>query len=780
MNFKVFKYNSAMNSYISTLCDIFLSKSLRDESLIDRLYYHSRRSMLALSAFTIGVTYYLYKTLGIPIVVWGMFLVLLASGRWMLVGYYDKHKHDKSLAQWHRLFSRLTIVTALAVSLLGWYFIPHADTVDRLFIIAALMGVTGGAMNLLFPDIRMMLVYVSIVLLPLIVTLFLMGGKLNILLMILLVLYYVTQLIIGYNTYRQNMDVIAHQQAVDKAKNQLYKEREALEYFYKQAPIGIYFYDVNLVVTDCNDAFLELFHLRKEEIVGIDLHILPDNSPLKIMTAALTDGVQHYVGPYHSLKGLHYWIDAQIFPLHDNNNKVVGGVVMIENKTKEHEAKRMLEYLAMHDPLTGLSNRYGFKEYMKSVIKDKKHQNTCSMLFYLDLDRFKQINDSLGHTFGDHLLKAIAKRLKELVPPEANLTRLGGDEFVIVLPFISGNPNEAKTKAKMFAETIHEVFETPFHLDGVRLYIKSSIGIVLIEPGFDNIDEIVRHADISMYQAKKKGEDHISFYNNELDKERKEVFALQQDLIHALEHDAFELYLQPIVTIDNNTVKAAEALIRWHHPEHGIMQPIEFIPLAIELGVIGEIGWWVLDQVCQTIDTWRKSGDWDLEYISINFNAKQLITEDFIDHFFAKLEKYNVNPEDIKMEITETSLIDNFALTQEVIKEMQNRGIKCVIDDFGTGYSSLSYLKKLSFSVLKIDKEFIFDLENDEGNKTLIRTIVEIARQFNYTVVVEGIEKEEQRDIIRKIDDRLSYQGYLVSKPIPIDTFKKEFIKKKK
>ena len=303
---------------------------------------------------------------------------------------------------------------------------------------------------------------------------------------------------------------------------------------------------------------------------------------------------------------------------------------------------------------------------------------------------------------------------------------------------------------------------------------------MLIEPGFSNVDEIVRHADISMYQAKKKGEEHISFYNNELDKERKQVFALQQDLIHALERDAFELYLQPIVTIDDNTVKAAEALIRWHHPEHGLMQPVEFIPLAIELGVIGDIGWWVLRKVCQTIDAWKRSGDWDLEYISINFNAKQLITEDFVEHFFAELEKYNVEPADIKVEITETSLIDNFSLTQEVIREMQKRGIKCVIDDFGTGYSSLSYLKKLSFSVLKIDREFIFDLENNEGNETLIRTIVEIARQFNYTVVVEGIEKEEQRDIIRKIDDRLSYQGFLVSQPIPIGEFKEEFIKKKK
>ncbi len=768
-----------MNTLITNLFGIFLSSELRNKQMINRLYQHSRRSMVALFLFTLVLAYYLYPSIGTPILIWGAVMTLLAVSRWLLVGYYERHKASRSLEWWHRLFLRLTLLTALVVSLLGWCFIWDVDMDGKLFIIATLIGLTGGAMSSLFPDIRIMLMYVSIILIPLAVTLLIIDGSLFPL-TLLLMLYYLTQLVIAYNTYKQNRDIVAHQEAISMAQTQLYKDREALEYFYKQAPIGIYFYDLDLVVTDCNDAFLELFHLSREEIVGVDLHTLPDESPLKVMTDALDKGVQHYVGPYHSMKGLHFWVDAQAFPLHDHNNNVIGGVVMIENKTKEHEAKEMLEYLAMHDSLTGLSNRYGFRDYMESLVQDERHKDACSLLFYLDLDRFKQINDSLGHTFGDHLLKAIANRLKEVVPPDANLTRLGGDEFVIVLPFISTVLDDAKTKAKAFAKTIHEVFEKPFHLEGIRLYVKSSIGIVLIEPGFDNIDEIVRHADISMYQAKKKGEEHISFYNNELDAERRQVFALQQDLIHALENDAFELYLQPIVTIDNNTVKAAEALIRWHHPEHGLMQPVEFIPLAIELGIISEIGWWVLAKVCETIEAWKKSGDWDLEYISINFNAKQLIKENFIEHFFAELEKHEIDPSDIKVEITETSLIDNFVLTQEVIREMQNRGIKCVIDDFGTGYSSLSYLKKLSFSVLKIDKEFIFDLENNEGNETLIRTIVEIARQFNYTVVVEGIEKEEQRDIIRKIDDRLSYQGFLVSKPIPIGQFKEKFIIKKK
>jgi len=554
-----------------------------------------------------------------------------------------------------------------------------------------------------------------------------------------------------------------------------------LEYFYTQAPIGIFSYDLQLKVTDCNEAFLSLLHLRRDEIIGLDLHLLPDRSPIDTIKDALKNGVQHYVGPYYSTKGLEYWVEAKTFPIHNENDQVIGGVTLIEDKTKEHQAIERLKYLASHDPLTHLQNRRGFKEYMEKLTADKRHTDHCSLLFYLDLNRFKYINDSLGHTFGDKLLQAVAQRLASIKETEDDsLTRLGGDEFAIVVPFVANSMKDAEEKAKFYSKKIHNVFEDPFIIDHIRLYMKTSIGIVIIEPGFDNIEEIVRHADISMYQAKKHGNETISFYSDMLDKQRKETFVLQQDLIYALEHDLFELYLQPIMNIGDDSVKAAEALIRWQHHEKGLLLPDSFIPIAIELGIITDIGWWVLKHVCKTIEEWKRQGIWDLEYISININAKQLIKEGFIERFFAELDAYNVDTEEIKVEITETSLIDNFELTQQAIEELQNRGIKCVIDDFGTGYSSLSYLKKLSFSILKIDKEFIFDLEKDEDNATLIKTIVEIAKQFHYSVVVEGIETEKQKDIIRSIDTDLSYQGFLTSEPIPIEDFTKRFIKKKK
>jgi diguanylate cyclase (GGDEF)-like protein/PAS domain S-box-containing protein len=766
-----------MNKLLKIL-SIIQSVNGTDDAMVDRLYHLSQRSLISLMAFVLFVSYFLYPTLQYKIIVWAVFLTGITIFRFLQLFEYHRRKERFEIKKWHKLFKYSNFLTAAIISILGFIFIFQVDSQEQLFIVVSLVGLTGGAMSSLFPDVRIMLGYITIVLFPLIAALFLIGGTLYTMLGVMLILYFITQLIIAINVHKQNLDLEEANREILEAHTQLFKNRETLEYFYTQAPICIFSYDLDLKITECNNAFLSLFRLEKEEVIGMDLRTLPDKSPLNAIEQALEGSVETYVGPYVSLKGMEFWVEAKCFPIHDETYHVVGGVVLLENKTMEHEAVQKLKHMALHDALTQLSNRRGFKIYMEQMIAEKKHQDHYSLLFYLDLNRFKYINDSLGHTFGDKLLVEVAHRLQALMDTKNNLTRLGGDEFVIVMPFVSLSENETQEYAKVQAERIREAFEEAFVIEGARLYVKTSIGIVIIQPGFANIEEIVRFADISMYQAKKHGHDQVSFYNIKLDEERKETFELQQDLVHALEYDLFELYLQPILSIDNDHINAAEALIRWNHPKKGLLLPNDFIPLAIELGVVTEIGWWVLEKTCQTISQWKEQGIWDIEYISINLNAKQLIKEDFIERFFNILKSYNIAMQDIKVEITETSLIDNFELTQQVIHELQGRGIKCVIDDFGTGYSSLSYLKKLSFSVLKIDKEFIFDLEHNEDNETLIRTIVEIAKQFKYSIVVEGIETSEQKEIIRSIDHNLSYQGFLTSKPIPIKEFKKKYIGK--
>jgi diguanylate cyclase (GGDEF)-like protein len=399
-------------------------------------------------------------------------------------------------------------------------------------------------------------------------------------------------------------------------------------------------------------------------------------------------------------------------------------------------------------------------------------------MVYLDLNKFKHINDSLGHKAGDKLLISISNRLKIFVKEDCLISRFGGDEFIVVSPFVASSIEEAEKEAKLCIEHIQKAFFDPFHIDDMKLSIHTSMGIVVIEPNSLNIDEIIRFADIAMYQAKKGTSGHVSFYDNTLDEERRKIFTLQHDLIYAAEKNELKIYLQPLVTMSSDKVVAAESLLRWEHPELGFLMPGDFIEIAIETGIISDITWWLVEEICKYIYSLKEQNLWSLNYISINVNAKQLLLNHFANEFSRILSKYGLDSSDILIEITERSIVDNFEDTQEVINALREKGIKCAIDDFGIGYSSLSYLKKLSFDTLKIDMEFIKDIESRPNDIALVKTILEIGKQFNYSIVVEGIEEEKQKELLLEIDNDLVYQGFLFSKPIPYEEFTKKYLQK--
>ncbi|HHD73228.1 MAG TPA: EAL domain-containing protein, partial [Epsilonproteobacteria bacterium] len=351
-----------------------------------------------------------------------------------------------------------------------------------------------------------------------------------------------------------------------------------------------------------------------------------------------------------------------------------------------------LSYLARHDDLTSLANRRGFVEYMQNLVEEKHHQDHFSIFFYLDLNQFKTINDTMGHNVGDQLLILVANRLRLLITEDYFLSRQGGDEFSIVLPFVATSKKEAQKKAYRFSVKLQKAFVSAFLIEGLHLYIKGSIGIVIIEPKMEDIEEIIRYADIAMYNAKRKGRNAVAYYNATLDIERKKLFRLRHDLYRAIENHEFRLYYQPIVTIKDDRLRAAETLVRWYHPKLGVLLPETFIPLAIESGLIDEIGWLVIDLVCKQIMKWKSQSLFLSEYISVNVNAIQLQGSNFEEKFWGILKKYGVKAHEIRLEITENSLIDNFEQTKEIIERLRVEGIRCAIDDFGMGYSSLSYL----------------------------------------------------------------------------------------
>jgi diguanylate cyclase (GGDEF)-like protein/PAS domain S-box-containing protein len=746
------------------------------KEILDGLFIYVSRTLVALFLVEIILLYVLLPYIGNNLYLWFLAVSIVTFSRFYDAYSYHKNPNKYPLSFWHRKFVFKAWFTAFLFLVMALFVVPQLDAYYRLFVFTVFLGITGGAVNSLSSDSRTALGYISILLLPLSIEMMLLMEVESFVIGLLLIIYFFTLVSVILQASFQKKIIEEKSREIIRVESELYEKKEMLELFFNQAPIGIFIYDTNFVITDCNRAFLQLFGLSREELVGLNLEKLPDQAPLQAMKNALVRGAQVYVGPYNSTKGYHFWVEAKVSPIFNSEHHVVGGIVLLENKTKEHNALKELEHSAQHDALTSLSNRRGFKNFMQRMISEPKHKTYYSVLFYLDLNQFKQINDSLGHTMGDKVLIAIGKRLSRMMHDAENITRLGGDEFIAVIPFIHQDLQKTKKKIEHYIEFIQSIFNDPFMIDGVRLHLKSSIGIVIIEPGFDNIEEIVRHADISMYQAKRHGQDFISYYNTKLDEERKKIFDLQHQLVTSLRDDQLELYFQPIVRIEDDSLFAAEALIRWEHPENGLMGADEFIPISIESGIVVDIGWWVLDRVCRQIVQWKDEGVWGLDYLSININSKQLLKNNFAEEFIQKLEKYAVKSSDIKIEITETSLIDDFELTQEVILALQEYGIECVIDDFGTGYSSLSYLKKLSFSVLKIDREFILEMEKNKENIELINTMIHIAKQFNYKVVIEGIETHSQKEIIKGIDNTLYYQGYLISPPIAEAEFRKKFL----
>lgn len=735
-----------------------------DKTIVTNLYALSERSLITVILFSILTTVALYSMLSYTIVLWATALILISIFRLNESVEFKKNYKKRTLEGWYKRFVISALVTAVLFASLGCVYIYYVGVYYQLFITAGLVGLSSAATTTLSADIRIAIAYNSLIILPLVITIFILKMPLQYILAILIIIYFITQVIALLKSYAQEITI-----------KELEAQKTILNNLFSEAPLGILSYDKNLNIIDCNKQLSKLFDSTREVIIGLNLDHLPDHRPVNAMKNALTYGQQSYVGPYTSIGGKDYWIEAKAFPFTNKINNFVGGIGIIEDKTKEHNALEELEYLAQHDVLTGLLNRRGFKNHMEELIRDSSHEELFSLLFYMDLNQFKGINDSLGHTVGDAVLITVSERLLYSLGHECKISRIGGDEFIIVVPYVSHQEDIAQSKANSYAEKIQNIFTDPFIIEGLHLHVKSSIGIIIIEPNYTNIEEIIRHADITMYQAKKSNS-KISHYNEDLDKKQKELFDLQHDLTHAIEKNQLDMFFQPIVTIKEDKLCSAEALIRWKHPTKGLLSPESFIPLAIKAGILAQVTWWVMDTVCHHIGQWKKENKWQLEYISINVNAQQLVENDFAIKFLQKLKDNGLDTSDIMIEITERSLIDSFDMTQDVINRLRKKGVKCAVDDFGIGYSSLSYLKRLSFHTLKIDREFVKDIKSNPKELLLVSTILDIGRQFNYNIVIEGIEDQKQKELLIGLDEELLYQGFHFSKPLSADEFSEKFL----
>ncbi len=447
---------------------------------------------------------------------------------------------------------------------------------------------------------------------------------------------------------------------------------------------------------------------------------------------------------------------------------------IVELERRERDLRRLMaahdeiRNLAFFDPLTGLPNRRRlFDRLSRELGPSNRNGNLCALLF-IDLDDFKNLNDTLGHQIGDLLLQEVARRLTASVRTTDIVARLGGDEFVVALDDLGNHPDSAAAQAETVADKIRDIVRQPYRLEGHVCLSACSIGITVFGDRQASANKILQQADIAMYQAKAAGRNTVRFFAPALQIAANARAALEQELRTAIKAGQFLLYFQP--QLDRGVVVGAEALVRWNHPDRGILAPGEFIPLAEETGLILPLGDWVLEAACAQIAAWARNPVTASIKIAANISARQFRQSDFVERVLASLNRAGCNPENLKLELTESMLVDSIDEIIAKMMELKAHGLAFSLDDFGTGYASLSYLKRLPLEQLKIDRSFVHDILDDASSAAIAQAVISLGNAIGLSVLAEGVETEQQRDLLDRLGCH-AYQGFLFSRPVPAEMF---------
>jgi diguanylate cyclase (GGDEF)-like protein/PAS domain S-box-containing protein len=467
------------------------------------------------------------------------------------------------------------------------------------------------------------------------------------------------------------------------------------------------------------------------------------------------------------------WVESVTHYIRDEQGHLtLLGMTRDINQRMADEKK--IKQLAFFDALTQLPNRKLLMDRMHQALVSSSRSRHTGALLFIDLDHFKNLNDTLGHDVGDLLLQKVAQRLAACVRAGDTVARLGGDEFVILLEELDESSEKAATEARSTGEKILAAFSHDFQLDQIAYRITASIGIALFKGDAEAVDELLKRADLAMYQAKSAGRDALRFFDPQMQALVTARAGLEADLRKALLAGQFLLHYQPQVHADGRVI-GAEALVRWQHPERGLVSPAEFIPLAEETGLILGLGQWVMETACKQLLAWEKDAAAAHLSLAINVSSRQFRHVDFVPQVLAVLQRTGANPRRLKLELTESLLLDDVEDTISKMELLKMQGVSFSLDDFGTGYSSLAYLKRLPLDQLKIDQSFVRDVLTDSNDAAIARTVVALAQSLGLSVIAEGVETQGQRDFLDRHGCQF-YQGYLFSRPLPVDAFN-QFLK---
>nr|WP_290444340.1 EAL domain-containing protein [Pseudoalteromonas sp. XMcav2-N] len=562
--------------------------------------------------------------------------------------------------------------------------------------------------------------------------------------------------------------MLAYQQNLERISQALYQEKQRLKVTLNSIGDAVIATDTQAVITYMNPIAERLSGYAEGYAVGKHIEDILDLRDASSQSRSFNPAVMALEEKrnvamalncqLHSREGQIYRVEDSSAPIRDEDNTIIGAIMVFHDVSESVAMAVKMNFLANNDQLTGLPNRILLHDRLQHAIACSKASDTYTALLLIDLDHFKYINDALGHFLGDELIKKVAKRLESVIDPNATLARVGGDEFVLVLEEV-----RSVNYVAVVASNLITSFKEPFMLEQKEYQISVSIGVSMTELDANEEEVMMRHADVAMYRAKNQGRNTVCFFSQELEAELMKRHELEQQLRDALEKDNLIVLFQPQVEIASGKICGFEALVRLKDGSGGLISPLEFIPLAEEIGLIDTLGHQVLQKSCEFASQ-LVTLSWDLK-VSVNVSAQQVRDEQFIEHVVQCLESSQVQSRMLELEVTESALIEDFEQTRRTLLALSNMGVSIAIDDFGTGYSSLSYLKSFPLDVLKIDRAFIMDMSTDEQSLGIVQTIVLLAQALGLKLVAEGVETHPQLTELSSLNCDVA-QGYLYARPL--------------
>jgi len=673
---------------------------------------------------------------------------------------------------WHRRFLICTYGVAAVWGAASFFLFPEHSLPHQTVFFIIILGMAAGGISSLCPSLPVVGGFLSLLLIPLIVKLLTLGDAEAVFNGSLLLIFWGV-ILIGAIKINENIseNILLHIESVGREKI-LEVSEERYRHIFSNAPLGILHYDATGTIVDCNEAFINLLGSSRDLLIGMQMLVtLKDQKILSAINDSLADGEGYYEGDYASVtSNTTTPVRAFFKAIKSSEEKIVGGVGVVEDFSEKKQSEQLIQYQASYDPLTGLPNRRLLLDHLSTEMARARRHGHYGALLFIDLDNFKTINDSLGHSVGDELLKVVAKRITECIREEDTAARMGGDEFIIIITELDITIGLAAYKLRGVAEQLSLSLSSPCQIAGHDLHITPSIGVSIFPTPNKGVDDVLKQADSAMYRAKAAGRNTIRFFLPHMQEAADERLHLNTELRKALDCNQFSLYYQPQVNMSRELI-GAEALLRWHHPERGVIPNETFIDIAEETGLMPDIGQWVLREACQSIKKWTDAGQLGgSQTISINISGKEIATPGYVDRAVSVIEETGVNPNHLGIELTESSLVSTNEDIVDKIVKLRQIGIKFSIDDFGTGYSSLSYLKSLPLNTLKIDRSFVNDIKDGSQDVVLIDTIILMAHNLGLEVIAEGVETEQELHYLNTRGCTV-YQGFRFSKPVVAETF---------